>query len=99
MPASPPPPEAPYQVLAIGLPGYKDGLYPVESLSTCETLPPAYQHRADPVRTSPSFASLVPDAKAALIGQNVALDGPTQELLNREFHEVRAPDGFRVLLR
>jgi hypothetical protein len=99
MPAAAPPPEAPYQVLAIGLPGYKDGLYPVEALSTCETLPPAYQHRADPVRTSPSFASLVPDAKAALIGQNVALDGPTQELLNREFHEVRAPDGFRVLLR
>ena len=99
MPAAAPPPEAPFQVLAIGLPGYKDGLYPVESLSTCETLPPAYQHRADPARTSSSFASLVPDAKAALIGQNVALDGPTQELLNREFHEVRAPDGFRVLLR
>lgn len=99
MPASAPPPEAPFQVLAIGLPGYKDGLYPVESLSTCETLPPAYQHRADPARTASSFATLVPEAQAALIGQNVALDGPTQELLNREFHEVRAPDGFRVLLR
>jgi hypothetical protein len=99
MPAAAPPAEAPFQVLAIGLPGYKDGLYPVESLSTCETLPPAYQHRADPARTAPAFSTLVPDAKAALIGQNVALDAPTQELLNREFHEVRAPDGFRVLLR
>ena len=39
MPAAAPAPEAPFQVLAIGLPGYKDGLYPVESLSTCETLP------------------------------------------------------------
>src|SRR5579863_5302289 len=99
LPAAAPPPEAPFQVLAVGLPGYKDGLYPVESLSTCETLPPAYQHRAEPARTAPSFAALVPGAQAALIGQSVALDGATQELLNREFHEVRAPDGFRVLLR
>jgi hypothetical protein len=99
MPATAPAAEAPFKVLAVGLPGYKDGLYPVESLSTCETLPPAYQRRADPARTSPSFATLVPEAQAALIGQNVALDAPTQELLNREFHEVRAPDGFRVLLR
>ena len=99
MPEAAPPPEAPFKILAIGLPGYKDGLYPVESLSTCETLPPAYQHRADPARTATSFATLVPDVQAALIGQNVTLDGPTQELLNREFHEVRAPDGFRVLLR
>ena len=99
MPAAAPAPERPYQVLAIGLPGYKDGLYPVESLSTCETLPPAYQRRAEPARTAPSFAPLVPEAQAALVGQTVVLDGPTQELLNREFHEVRAPDGFRVLLR
>jgi hypothetical protein len=99
MPAAAPPPEAPFQVLAIGLPEYKDGLYPVESLSTCETLPPAYQHRAGPARTSPSLAALLPEAHAALIGQNVALDSATQDLLNREFHEVRAPDGFRVLLR
>jgi hypothetical protein len=99
MPAAAPPPEAPFKVLAVGLPEYKDGLYPVESLSTCETLPPAHQHRADPVRTAPSFATLVPETQAALIGQKVTLDGPTQELLNRGFHEVRAPDGFRVLLR
>jgi hypothetical protein len=99
MPPQPPQPAAPYQVLAIGLPGYKDGLYPVESLSTCEQLPPEYQHRAEPLRTGPSFATLARDAQAALVGQNVALDAPTQEIISREFREVRTADGFRVLLR
>ena len=40
--------EAPLEVVALGIPGYADGRYPVEKLSTCQHLPTAFQHFAAP---------------------------------------------------
>ena len=93
-----PAPDHPYQVVVIGLPPYRDGLYPVESLSTVETLPPQYLSWAGPARTAPSPAALLPEADAVLIGSNATLDGPTTQALNA-FHNARGYSGFRLMLR
>jgi hypothetical protein len=39
LPAAAPPPDAPYVALALGLPGYKSGLYPLAAMGVLETLP------------------------------------------------------------
>jgi hypothetical protein len=41
LPADPPPPDHPYVVLSIGLPGYGDGLHPVEAMNVYEAIPGA----------------------------------------------------------
>jgi hypothetical protein len=90
----------PYKVVAIGLgPAYPDGLYPVENLSTVETLPPQYLTWKGPSRTAPSPAALLPEADAVIIGSNAALDGPTTQALTTSFHNVRGYGGFRLMLR
>jgi hypothetical protein len=40
IPSEPPPEDHSYKVLALGLKGYKDGLYPVEAMTTYEAIPP-----------------------------------------------------------
>jgi hypothetical protein len=91
-------PDHPFQAVMIGVGPYANGLYPIESLSTVETLPPQYLSWASPARTAPSPAALLPDADAVFIGPGAALDGPTNDAL-RAFHEVRSYGGFRLLLR
>ena len=102
LPPSPPPETAPYQVLAVGLGGYADGLYPVEALSNCEEMPPQMQHGALPTRTGapPAGAwSLLDDATAVFVGGTLALDAETAQRLGRDFRQIRAYDAFRVLVR
>jgi hypothetical protein len=41
MPPAPPPVEAPYRVAVFGMPGYADGVYPIEALHTIEYLWPS----------------------------------------------------------
>jgi hypothetical protein len=91
-------PEKPMRVVTIGLGPYADGLYPIESLSTVETLPPQYLHWAGPSRTAASPAELLPDADAVLIGSSAPLDGPTNQAL-LAFHQVAGYGGFRLLVR
>ncbi|HEV8247233.1 MAG TPA: hypothetical protein VGP93_15755, partial [Polyangiaceae bacterium] len=43
MPQDPPPEEPSYQVASIGMNGYADGTYPIESMNTIEYLPAPYQ--------------------------------------------------------
>jgi hypothetical protein len=58
MPSAPPPVEAPYRVLSLGLGGYADGVYPIEAMGVLE---PIY----DPDRRFPSPAKAVSAASAA----------------------------------
>jgi hypothetical protein len=101
MPPTPPPVPA-YRVLAVGLGGYENGLYPVEALSTCEELPPHLQHHAAPSRTSASpdeIWTLLDDANAVFVGSAARPDGVTVDRLNREFRQLRAYPAFRLLVR
>ena len=99
LPNEPPPAEAPYRALSVGIGGYADGLYPVEALSTCEELPPQLQHFAAPGRSAPSPWALLPEADAVLVGAAAVIAPDANQHLTREFQQIAAYGGFRVLLR
>jgi hypothetical protein len=67
----PPPPTPPLRVVAFGLRGYANGLYPLGALSTLETLPPELQRFARPTVPAPAWpaaARLAADADALVLG-------------------------------
>ncbi len=73
LPAQPPPPDHPYRVLALGLNGYADGLYPVEALKTYEAIPGNREKFAPPETPLPhepsAQAELANLADAVCIGE------------------------------
>lgn len=97
MPPTPPPQEAPYLVLTVGMAGYPDGLYRVDALSRCDQFPPNMRRQGAPVRMA-APADLIGDAKVVLLGQG-GLDGPTNERLSREFEQVASKGATRIFLR
>jgi hypothetical protein len=102
LPTTPPPPVPAYAVLMLGMGGYRDGLYPVDALSTCEELPPHLQRYAQPAKAiapGENTAALLDEANAVFVGAQARLDGPATSRLNREFRAIRAYSAFRVLLR
>jgi hypothetical protein len=99
MPDTPPPVEAPYQVVMIGVSGYPDGLYPVSALGNCFSYPPIMQYQAAPSRTAPSPASLIDDANVVMVGTRATLDDATSRRLAQEFRGVQSYGEFRVMHR
>jgi hypothetical protein len=102
MPPAPPPPSAPYRVLAVGVADYADGLYPVDALSTCDELPPHLRHTGAPSRTSVPPATvwtLLDEATAIFVGGAVEPTGAAAEQLHRDFRQIRAYPAFRLLVR
>jgi hypothetical protein len=60
LPQTPPPVDSGYDVLMLGMDGYRDGLYPVESLSTAQKGSLSHQTFADPlIETAPDDPKLV----------------------------------------
>ena len=98
MPATPPPVEPPYKVLTIGVPGYPDGLYAVDALALNNMFPPAMQHRGEPLKTAPSLAALIDEAKAVIIASSASAPD-VQAKLDGEFKPIQSAPAFRVLLR
>jgi hypothetical protein len=70
MPSRPPPDEQPYRVLCLGLGSYADGLYPIESLATIESLPAHLRSFKDPAvpRTADNEQALADQADAVICG-------------------------------
>jgi hypothetical protein len=66
------PPPGPLRVLVFGLPGYANGLYPIEALATLESLPPELQRYALPTVAAsgwPEASRLAEGADALVIGR------------------------------
>jgi len=99
LPAAPPPVEAPYQVLVVGVAGLPDGLYPIQMLSSTDLLPPTMRFHALPSKTAPSPGALLDEAKVVLMGGAAGLDPAASERLNRDFRPVQAAGGARILVR
>lgn len=99
LPPTPPPVEAPYQVLALGMWAYADGLYPVETLSTYEGIPRALQHYAAPARPTTDQVALIDEARAVLIANHVKRSEALQAVLARDFRPVQTAGDFQLLLR
>jgi len=71
LPQTPPPVDSGYDVLMLGMHGYRDGLYPVESLSTAEKGSRSHQVFADPrIETDeddPKLVELLQQARAVVV--------------------------------
>lgn len=98
-PAAPPPVEAPYQVLVVGVPDLPNGLYPIERLSSTDLLPPTMRFHALPSKTAPAPGDLLGDAKVVLMGGSGGFDAAANERLERDFRQIPGPVGVRVMLR
>ncbi len=99
MPATPPPVEDVYKAVTIGVRGYPDGLYNVDALFRCDQMPPRFRKQGSPLKISPSPSVLLGEARVVLMASSAALDPETRERLAREFHDVPAGSGLRLLMR
>jgi len=79
--------------------GYPDGLYDVDALFRCDQLPPSFRKQGSALKVSPSPSALLGEARVVLMSGGAAPDPETRERLTREFHEVPAGGGLRLLLR
>jgi hypothetical protein len=103
MPSQPPPAERGYRVGVLGLPGYADGIYPIEALNTNEYIPVKLRHYAAPQQ--PLLAPLdaqsrwFDDVDAVLVSESKSLDEATASELRRRFEKVPEPAGTTLYLR
>jgi hypothetical protein len=73
--SSPPPVTPPLEVVVVGVPGYADGLYAVQRLSTLERLPPELRDFAEPTKPAQRWsdaAALAREADAVVLGRRAA---------------------------
>jgi hypothetical protein len=102
LPSQPPPDEAPYQVLALGVGGYADGVYGVDDLATIEEMPASLQHRPaprTPVAAASADGTALGKVKVVLLGSDKTLGAAGNEILLREFRRVVSYGGFSVYVR
>ena len=93
---APPALDHPYRVLAVGLSGYKDGLYPIEALNTYEGAPKHLLRWAPPSAPLPAdpaaASSLVDQAEAVLLGAKPALNAAVKQHIDALF-PISVPKG------
>ena len=104
LPASPPPPDRPYRVLALGLTGYEDGLYPVEAMKTYELVPEhreVYPKPHQPLPRSPAaIGSFVGSADAVCLADGWKGAPAVKDKVQSSFDPVVTyPGRFSVHLR
>jgi hypothetical protein len=100
MPNTPPPAEAPYRVLCIGLEGYADGLYPVEALNVNEHLDPKYRHYPAPEQPlrGDNEAQLLASADVVLVTRHEG-DPVLAPLLSTQFDLIPTHGDARLYAR
>jgi hypothetical protein len=103
MPVTSPAPEPPYNVIAIGLHDYANGIYPIEAMNTDEYLPRALQKFAKPREAMPGAVELKPEilvhVNAVLLGPNARGELQTT-LVRQHFKQVATLSGrFSLYLR
>jgi hypothetical protein len=104
VPSNGPAADHPYMVLAWGLWGYADGLYPLEAMKTYEGLPSHLLHWPSPEVAFPGDPvdrlALTRRADAVLVGAKVEMDPALRNVLNQRFvSAVQYHDGFDIYLR
>ena len=100
MPEQPPPVEAPYRVLCLGLDGYADGLYPIDALNVNERLPQRLRKFPAPERPvqGGNASELLRAADAAVV-RGFGGTGDAASLLATEFELISSPGDATVYAR
>jgi hypothetical protein len=99
LPREAPPEENPYQVLCVGVPGYADGLYPVETLDAADKLPVQLRHYNPPARpyTAGDASNLAEFASEVLMGTGEY--AVLRDELGRRFEQLHVADGVSIYAR
>lgn len=91
LPSEPPPPEPPYRVLALGIHGYANGVYPVEAMGVYDNLPDAdkpYPKPAEPVALDRAGdASVVRGVHAVLLANDTQPPDALADVLRAQFKQ------------
>ncbi len=103
LPETPPPdPDRPIEVLSLGSWGYRDGLYPVERMTTHEGVPHRHQKFPPPETPLPpddeGQLALLARARAVLIGNHDAVRPAVKAELDRSFRQASVYQGGRIEL-
>jgi len=99
MPRTPPPEQRPFRVLALGIQGYADGIYPIERLGTCEEMPPALQKFGAPdarVTETSAVAAALDSVDSALINPSYHLNDDASNKLRQGFRPVASYASFAL---
>jgi hypothetical protein len=104
MPKVSPPAQSPYRVLALGLTGYADGVYPIEAMSVIEPIPDPHRSWPSPAvaatPTSAAMPEVIDPVNAAVIGAGVQLPPALDSALREKFQNQLSYGGrFTVYLR
>jgi len=104
LPSEAPPPDRPYRVLALGLAGYADGLYPIEAMKTYEPIPgnrESFAPPATPLPREPSAqADLAAQADAVCVADAFRADPLLDDRVKALFEQAVAyPRSFAVHVR
>jgi hypothetical protein len=101
MPDTPPPAEAPYGVVMLGMAPYEDGAYPLDALSTKEALPESLRQYAAPSEAVPAgpdgWTQLLSRADAAIISANAQLEPAVKQLLKHRFKVAERYAGYYTI--
>jgi hypothetical protein len=103
LPESPPPdPERPIEVVALGIWGYADGLYPVEAMTTHEGVPHRFQRFPPPEAPLPADdggrLALLSRAQAVFVGKGAGLAGALEAEVKRSFQQAASFQGGSLQL-
>lgn len=101
---TPPPEEPSYRVAALGVPGYRDGVYPIQHMGAVEYLPPhllKFGHPDIVMPTDPAeIAAHLRGVDAVLMSPSLKLDSHDTEVLHEQFKRVLTfRDKFALYLR
>jgi hypothetical protein len=104
LPSTPPPPdEQPYWVFAYDLPGYENGLYRLETMTTYDRFPAELKRWPKPEQASPSdpalLHQLITRARALLVNEHRSLPAPLLEASSNFERAVRYPKRFSIYIR
>lgn len=100
---APPPDQLPWNVLSLGIYGYRDGLYQVEKMQVYELLPKKMRQYPRPDmpfdRRRGGFEELLSKAAAVTLSPGYRLDSAQRELLEREFGQIARYRSHMIYLR
>lgn len=104
VPSELPPDEPPYRVLSLGVSGYGDGVYPVETMGTVDPLPDRFKSYAKPAEPATAetagSSDVIDHVDAVLVGSGTAVPVALAAALQSQFLQVFSFSGrFSVYVR
>ena len=102
LPESIPEGEQPYRALTLGMPGYADGLYPIDRLSVIEYLPAHLRRYPAPAAPAPDTVrrlELLKQADAVFMGQAFSKEAELRPELGRFERAISYPGQFSLYVK